>query len=279
MKIGNLDISSIKVGSADCKVYLGDTLLYPTTPPSPEQQYLTFVAKADGMFKLSGNSVNFSLDNGSTWATLESNTDSPTVTAGNKIMWKGTLTPSTTGIGTFSASSQFDVEGNPMSLLFGDNFIGQTDLTGKNSAFRMLFSGNTNVVSAENMVLPATTLAMNCYVDMFYGCRSLTTAPELPATTLASSCYRDMFSSCTSLTTAPKLPATTLVGSCYTQMFYNCTNLNSITCLATDISATNCTTNWVNGVSSSGTFKKAASMSSWTTGNNGIPNGWTVVNA
>ena len=32
MKIGNLDISSIKVGSADCKVYLGDTLLYPTTP-------------------------------------------------------------------------------------------------------------------------------------------------------------------------------------------------------------------------------------------------------
>lgn len=29
MKIGNLDISAFKVGSSDCKVYLGDTLLYP----------------------------------------------------------------------------------------------------------------------------------------------------------------------------------------------------------------------------------------------------------
>lgn len=29
IKIGNLDISAFKVGSGDCKVYLGDTLLYP----------------------------------------------------------------------------------------------------------------------------------------------------------------------------------------------------------------------------------------------------------
>ena len=37
IKIGNLDISSFKVGSDDCKVYLGDTLLYSggTTPPIP----------------------------------------------------------------------------------------------------------------------------------------------------------------------------------------------------------------------------------------------------
>ena len=34
IKIGNIDISSFKVGSGDCKVYLGDTLLYPTTQPS-----------------------------------------------------------------------------------------------------------------------------------------------------------------------------------------------------------------------------------------------------
>lgn len=35
IKIGNLDINSFKVGSDDCKIYLGDTLLYPTTPPTP----------------------------------------------------------------------------------------------------------------------------------------------------------------------------------------------------------------------------------------------------
>lgn len=38
IKIGNLDISAFKVGSDDCKVYLGDTLLYPTTPPTPTFQ-------------------------------------------------------------------------------------------------------------------------------------------------------------------------------------------------------------------------------------------------
>lgn len=31
IKIGNLDISAFKVGSGDCTVYLGNTLLYPTT--------------------------------------------------------------------------------------------------------------------------------------------------------------------------------------------------------------------------------------------------------
>jgi len=32
IKLGNIDISAFKVGSGDCKVYLGNTLLYPTTP-------------------------------------------------------------------------------------------------------------------------------------------------------------------------------------------------------------------------------------------------------
>ena len=40
VKIGNLDISAFKVGSADTKVYLGDTLLYPTAPPSFQGKWL-----------------------------------------------------------------------------------------------------------------------------------------------------------------------------------------------------------------------------------------------
>jgi len=60
---------------------------------------------------------------------------------------------------------------------------------------------------------------------VFYGCKSLTTAPELPATTLANNCYNSMFYGCTSLTTAPELPATTLANYCYNRMFYGCTSL------------------------------------------------------
>lgn len=40
IKIGNLDISAFKVGSADTNVYLGDTLLYPTAPPSFQGKWL-----------------------------------------------------------------------------------------------------------------------------------------------------------------------------------------------------------------------------------------------
>ena len=38
-----------------------------------------------------------------------------------------------------------------------------------------------------------------CYKYMFYGCTSLTKAPELPATTLANYCYAYMFYGCTGL--------------------------------------------------------------------------------
>ena len=49
--------------------------------------------------------------------------------------------------------------------------------------------------------------------------------------------------------------------------------------LATDISAINCLYNWVNRVSSTGTFVKKAAMTSLPRGSSGIPSGWTVQNA
>ena len=142
-----------------------------------------------------------------------------------------------------------------------------------------MFEGCTSLTTAP--ALPATTLADGCYFEMFRGCTTLTTAPALPATTLAESCYSGMFNNCTSLTTAPELPATTLAGGCYDGMFYSCTNLNYIECLATDISAAECTSNWVGGVASTGTFVKNSSMSesSWGRGTSKIPSGWTVQNA
>ena len=128
--------------------------------------------------------------------------------------------------------------------------------------------------------LPATTLAPTCYRNMFQNCSSLTTAPALPATTLKTGCYYQMFRGCTSLTTAPELPATSLAPDCYNVMFTDCSSLNYIKCLATNISARNCTYYWVNGVASSGTFVKNPNMGNWTTGINGIPPyGWTVQNA
>ena len=146
-----------------------------------------------------------------------------------------------------------------------------------NSCYLNMFYKCTSLTTAPE--LPATTLANYCYQSMFQGCISLTTAPTLPATTLANYCYQSMFQGCTSLTTAPALPANRLADYCYYNMFKGCTSLNYIKCLATSISASDCTSNWVSGVASTGTFVKNPSMTSWPTDENGIPTGWTVQNA
>ena len=261
IKIGNLDISAFKVGGNDCSIYLGDTLLYPQSTPTIKD-YLTFVASESGTFKFSGNSINYSLDSGATWTELASDTSTPTLESGDTIMWKGDMTPTlSVGIGTFSSTCNFVVEGNVMSLLYGDDFESQTILSGKTNAFRDMFagcttltsinmslpattlstncyrgmfSGCTSLTSVENLVLPASELANYCYSRMFYGCTSLTTAPELSGTTLAEHCYNRMFYGCTSLTTAPELPATTLAENCYESMFQGCTSLTT----APELSAT-----------------------------------------
>jgi len=147
--------------------------------------------------------------------------------------------------------------------------------------YRSLFIDCTGITTAE-VVLPATTLPHYCYAYLFGRCTNLRSVPSnlmAAATTLGTEVCDYMFQNCTSLTVAPDLPATTLSEGCYGNMFVGCSNLNSVKCLATDISATNCTSNWLSGVAASGTFTKAASMTSWATGVNGIPDGWTVVDA
>ena len=279
---------------------------YNPTPHNYSKDYLTFVALENGTFTFSENTIQYSMDDGGSWVELAPNTQSPIVKVGKKIMWKQSgLTPTSgAGIGTFSSTSNFDVQGNIMSLYYGDNFKNQTDLSGKDYAFKSLFSGNTKAVSAENLVLPATTLANWCYTSMFSncssltiapelptttlstycysymfkGCTSLTVAPELPATTLASGCYQHMFNGCASLTTAPELLATTLVLYCYAAMFSNCTSLNYIKAMFTTKPGAAYTSSWVNGVASSGTFVKNSAASWDVSGVNGIPSGWTVQN-
>lgn len=247
------------------------------------QDYLTFVAEEDNMYVMltSGtgdNEFQYSTDNGQTWRNLRNNQSTSSVNSGETIMFKATglTVDSNVGIGTLNPSVSASVQGNIMSLVYGDNFTGQTTIS--DYQFRGLFSGSTGLTSAENLVLPSTTLTQGCYRLMFSNCTNLTTAPELSATTLADLCYSYMFRGCSSLTTAPELPVPTLTSGCYMYMFNGCTSLNYIKCLATNISAYYCTNSWVSGVASSGTFVKASSMGDWTSGTDGIPNSWTVLN-
>lgn len=143
--------------------------------------------------------------------------------------------------------------------------------------YKWMFKGCTSLTTAPE--LPATTLSEMCYEGMFDGCTSLIAAPQLSATTLAKNCYKEMFKGCTSLTTAPELPAVTLVNWCYQQMFNGCTNLNYIKAMFTTTPSSSYTSDWVTGVSATGTFVKNTAARWNVTSSNGVPTGWTVQTA
>ena len=275
-------------------------------PRTWADEYLTFVALENTTFTFTPkgeNVISYSIDNGDNW--IEGN--SVELTKDNKVLWRGEMTPtSDNGVGTFSSTGRFEAQGNIMSLLFGHEFKGQTDLTGKDYAFYSLFNSNSNLVNAQNLSLPATTLASWCYSYMFYGCTNLKTAPKLPAktlanrcysnmfsgctslvnapsvlpaTTLKSSCYQYMFQGCTSLTTAPTLPAETLADNCYNYMFYGCGSLNYIKAMFTTSPNAYFTNYWVYNVATKGTFVKNSAATWNVTGVHGIPSGWTKKNS
>ena len=233
------------------------------------ETYFTTVAREDGtisfnIWKSMGTayitSISYSMDNGETWTTT-ANQDNKSenlvidvnVNTGDKVLWKGIANQLgyydeddyDDYVGSFfSSDCEFDTKGNVMSLLYGDNFKGQTTIN-EDYAFCRLFydydgEKTCSIINAKDMSLPATTLADYCYSDMFNGCTSLTTAPELPATTLTNGCYCAMFRNCTSLTTAPELPATTLANTCYNNMFNGCTSLTTAPELPATILANNC---------------------------------------
>ena len=77
------------------------------------------------------------------------------------------------------------------------------------------FKGSTGLKDASGLYLGGIKLTGSCFQNMFSGCSSLVSAPQLPALKLESGCYRNMFAACRALTSAPALPATTLAGECY----------------------------------------------------------------
>lgn len=228
------------------------------------EQYLTFDILGSGTIGWSyssssnGATIKYRKNYGD-WTTLYSTASSGTtisVVNGDVIQFKNdrnsSYGSSSSSYYSFTATCNFNAKGNIMSLHNSSSFSSLTTIPGTYDFYR-LFMSNENLIDASELIMPATTLKDYCYFAMFSGCTNLIKAPVLPASSLSQHCYN--------------------------QMFYGCTSLNYVKCLATNISANMCTNNWLNNVASTGTFVKASTMSSWTTGNSGIPSGWTVENA
>ena len=239
--------------------------------------YVTFEAQEAnstiGLIKIN-QSLQYSTDT-VTWKTMVNNTTITLDNVGDKVYIRGELVYTNTS----SYYTRFKMTGKIAATGNCNALWNYKDLNAplKEYCGYKMFLYCTSLTTAP--ALPATELAMSCYYSMFSNCESLTIAPELPATTLAEQCYYSMFSNCESLTIAPVLPATTLTKFCYAQMFSGCTSLNYIKCLVTNIVDSDQVNAWVSGVSSAGTFVKHPDMDDWSTGTQGIPEGWTIIDA
>lgn len=257
------------------------TINQPAGEPTPEHACITFRSTGTNTISLSKHgsvgtpTLYYSLD-GTTWTQWDLSAIS--ISAGHPLFIYGnnsTFSTSTSNYLQFVIGGTGNVtcSGNIMTLVDG---AGTTKTIPAQYFFMNLFRDCTKLTAGPQ--LPATTLKGHCYRGFFNGCTGLLEAPELPATSLSSNCYAYMFRMCTSLTTAPVLKATRLTTNCYSNMFYGCSSLNYIKSMNTTDPNSYCG-NWVYGVAASGTFVKNSAATWTTTGNNGIPTGWTVQTA
>ena len=235
--------------------------------------YLIFEAISDGTIiwkatrEEAVRSLYYRKNNDETWYEWTSSIEGTpiNVVSGDVVYLKGILdTPNNiSSYNTFSTgTANYYVYGNVNSI------INNAELTAY--VFYSLFKDNTSIRNhpSKEIILPAATVAEQCYSSMFNGCTGLTSIPVityakilapycyesmfcgctglvsapicLPATTLADYCYHFMFYGCTSLTSAPELPATSLAPGCYYAMFEGCTNLTSAPELPATILASSC---------------------------------------
>ena len=180
-------------------------------------------------------SISYSVDGGETWVTtLNVNATAVNITATvtNKtpVMWKGVgkaISVSDSVYSRLYANKNFEAAGNPLSLI-GERY-NLKSLVNNEWALAQLFIGATTLIKADELVLSAKKMGLQCYRRMFSGCTNLETYPELPAISLAGSCYAYMFENCKKMITPPVLPALKLNGTyCYAYMFSGCTGLTSI---------------------------------------------------
>lgn len=203
--------------------------------------YLTFSAETEQFLMVEevgsgyiSNNINYSLDDGQTWAVL-SNKAVKFGGANGPLKLKGRMANGTAESKSHYLKFRFLIDDVPVKC-GGDmrtivNHENYRTASYSNVRFCGLFSDCKQLISAPKLSLPegVRNTADYCYAFMFKNCESLIEAPEIPASNwgLSPYCYYEMFYGCTNLRTAPKLPATTAPNFCYYRMFMSCSNLQT----------------------------------------------------
>jgi hypothetical protein len=177
----------------------------------------------------SASTFSYSTDNGQTWSSFSLTTGQTqtiaTLASGDTLMMYGTNTTLGKSYNAghyFRGSADYEVSGEISSLVNGsdltDTEIGSAAT--RSFTFAQLFSGDTHLVSAENLKISSTALPQSCFNGTFRSCTKLVKAPELPSTILGKETYSSMFESCTALAYPPtQLYFTSAQSDSYNRMF------------------------------------------------------------
>lgn len=227
------------------------TAVYEEDTTSTQNNWLCFTAEEAGSKVWYDNvdnnpDVQYSLDEGKTWQTLEEGSKVTLKDIGDKVYFKGNnpkgFSHGENAYSKFFMTRNLKASGSVMSLIDGK---GTSKEIPSDYCFNLLF--NNCISLTEVPELPATKLTKGCYYGMFGGCTHITKAPKLPATEMKESCYDGMFYDCTSLETPPALPAMKLADNCYSFMFTTCTGMKEAPELPATEMATGCYSNMFGG--------------------------------
>ena len=178
------------------------------------------------------------------------------------------------------------------------------------NCYQRMFENCTNLTNIPE--LPAETLKDYCYSYMFSGCTNLTKTAQTLWNNTANRCCEYMFMGCTGLTDVSDTifsDNVNLTSECYYGMFENCTNISSVTISKKVLPDTankcfgrlfvgcsklanivyycdklgedtntglNHTYQWVQNVSSTGTWYNANNQDFTNMSDSEIPNGWKI---
>lgn len=188
-------------------------------PTPPGLDYVIFYSPVAFSMRIPTTYV-YSLDNGVTW--MDSSGGPVTSTnAENEIWVKYKTVRTQSALDAFSqsvANQDIRVKGELLKL------IGE-ESNGNSKAFHAQYLFRNGITDVSELQFPSY-VSDDCCLGMFQGCTTLVNPPILPATTLAKNCYKAMFEN-SSLSDFIPLPATVLAEGCYEEMFRDCHNISS----------------------------------------------------